>query len=68
MCKKKILQRFRNKNLGKYHDLHVESDTLLLPDVFGKFRNMCLKIYELDSAKLDSFSSSISMPSSFVKE
>ena len=31
--------------------MHVQSDTLLLADVFENFRNMCLKIYELDSAK-----------------
>ena len=31
--------------------MYVQSDTLLLADVFEKFRNMCLKIYELDHAK-----------------
>ena len=35
-------------NLGEYHDLYVQSDTLLLSDVFENFRNMCLNIYELD--------------------
>ena len=39
-----------NKNLGDYHDLYVQSDTLLLPDVFENFRNMCIKVYELDPA------------------
>ena len=38
------------KNLGDYHDLHVQSDTLLLADVFENFRNMCIKVYELDPA------------------
>ena len=28
--------------------MYVQSDTLLLADVFEKFRNMCLEIYELD--------------------
>ena len=37
--------------LGEYHDLFVQSDTLLLADVCEKFRNMCLEIYELDPAR-----------------
>ena len=30
------------------HDLYVQSDILLLADVFENFRNMRLEIYELD--------------------
>ena len=41
---------FINKNLGDYHNLCVQSDTLLLGDVFENFRNMCIKGYELDPA------------------
>ena len=35
------------KNLDDYHDLYVQSDTLLLADVFENFRNKCFEIYEL---------------------
>ena len=36
------------KNRGEYHDLFVQSNTLLLADVFEIFRNMCREIYKLD--------------------
>ena len=45
-----VFKRFKLKNLGQYHDLFVQSDTLLLADVFENFRNTCLKVYELDPA------------------
>ena len=41
-----ICKDFGIKNLGEYHDLYVQNDTLLLPDVFENFLNMCLEIYE----------------------
>ena len=43
-------KRFKLDNLGNYHDLYVQSDTLLLAGVFNNFRDMCLKEYELDPA------------------
>ena len=42
---------FERKHLGGYHDLYLKIDTLLLADVFENVRKMCLKIYQLDSAK-----------------
>ena len=45
-----LFKVFKLENLGDYHDLYVQSDTLLLADVFNKFRDMCLKEYELDPA------------------
>ena len=44
----KLWDVFEIKNLGKYHDLYVQSDILLLSDIFENFRNLCLNIYELD--------------------
>ena len=45
-----VFNKFRLNNLGEYHDLYVQSDTLLLADVFENVRDMCLKEYELDPA------------------
>ena len=45
-----VLKKFKLKNLGEYHNLYVQSDTLLLADVFENFRNMCIKVYKLDPA------------------
>ena len=45
-----VFKGFKLANLGDYHDLYVQSDTLLLADVFENFRDMCLKEYELDPA------------------
>ena len=44
----KVWEVFGIKNRGEYHDIYAQSDTLLLSDVFEKFRNTCLEIYELD--------------------
>ena len=43
-----MFEEFKLKNLGDYHDLYVQSDTLLLADVFENIRNKCIEIYELD--------------------
>ena len=45
-----VFNKFKLNNLGEYHDLCVQSDTLFLADVFENFRGMCLKEYELDPA------------------
>ena len=42
---KRVCKGFETKFFGEYHDLYVQSDTLLLADVFENFRKMCLKIY-----------------------
>ena len=43
-----VFKGFKLDNLGDYHDLYVKSDSLLLADVFENFRDMCIKVYELD--------------------
>ena len=43
-----MFKKLKLKNLGDYHDLYVQSDTLLLADVFLNFRNKCIEIHELD--------------------
>ena len=44
---KRVFKNFNNKNIGEYHDLYVQSNTLLLADVFENFRNKCVEIYEV---------------------
>ena len=34
---RRIFKNFNNKNMGDYHDVYVQSDTLLLADVFEMF-------------------------------
>ena len=48
---KKVCKDFEMKNFGEYQNLYLQSNTLLLADVFENFRNICLKIYELDPAR-----------------
>ena len=44
----KVWDVFEIKNLSEYHDLYVQSDKLLLADVYKNFSNMCLDKYRLD--------------------
>ena len=46
---KKLYEEFKMNNLGNYHDLYVQIDTLQLSNVLEtNFRNKCIEIYELD--------------------
>ena len=45
---KRVCKDFEINKLWGYHDLYVQSENLLLPDVFNNFRNMCLEIYGID--------------------
>ena len=46
------LGKIQLKKLGEYLDLYLESDALLLDDVFENFMKLCLKIYHLDPVKI----------------
>ena len=46
----KVFKELKLKNLGDYHDLYLQGDTLLLADMFENFRNKCIEIYEHDPA------------------
>ena len=45
---KRVWEEFGIKNIGEYHDLCIQSDILLLVDIFENFRNKYRKIYVLD--------------------
>ncbi|CAJ0842523.1 2971_t:CDS:2 [Entrophospora sp. SA101] len=43
-----VWQKFEMKTFGKYHDLYLETDVLLLADIFMNYTIMCLKDDGLD--------------------
>ena len=43
----KVFEEFKLKNRGDYHDLYVQSDTLLVADVFENFRDKCIEYMNL---------------------
>ena len=44
----KVWDVFEVRNLGEYHDFYVQTGTLLLADVYEKFRDKCIKISGID--------------------
>ena len=61
-----VCKDFEIRNL-EYHNLYVQSKTLLVVDVFGNFQNMYLGIYELDPVHFFSYCTRFSMASSFKR-
>ena len=45
---KRFCKESETKNVGRHHDLYVQSDTLLLADEFENVLSICLEIYKLD--------------------
>ena len=43
-----VWNTFELKTMGGYHDLYLQSDVLLLADVFENFGKTCLQYYQLD--------------------
>ena len=41
---KRVFKDFEIKKLGEYHQLYVQSDTLMVANIFENFWNMCLEI------------------------
>ena len=39
---KKVWKEFGIRNLGKYHDLYLRTDVILLTNVFEAFRDTCI--------------------------
>ena len=46
----RVCKEFRIRNLGEYHDLFLQTDVILLANVFEAFRDTCLEHYSLDPA------------------
>ena len=44
-----VCHTFNMNSPSDYYDLNVQSDTLLIPDMFGNFREKFIEIQDLDA-------------------
>ena len=51
---KRVRKNWKIKNLAEWHELYVQSDTLMLVDEFTNFQNMLFETYGLDPAQFSS--------------
>ena len=56
MHAKKVFKDFEIKNSGKYHDLYLKKDILILADVFKNFKKSVFKNLPFRSCKVSSSS------------
>ena len=47
-----VWKTFNAADMGMYHNLCIQSDVLLIVDIFEKFRDICLDICKLDPAQV----------------
>ena len=47
---KKMWETLKIENLGQLHDIYMNTDVMLLADVFESFRETAIKTYKLDPA------------------
>lgn len=52
---KSVWNLFECKTIGEYSDIYLQSDTLLLADIFENFRHTCINTYKLDPAHYYTF-------------
>ena len=47
-----VWEGFRIRNLGEYHDLYLQTDVVLLENIFEKLRDTSLEHYDLDPVSI----------------